>query len=62
MPAPTPANLTPVQDMTLMSNNQGASNPQPPQKVNAQVNNNQANNMLAQVVGIIIGSPEFQRR
>ena len=61
-PAPTPANLTPVQDMTSMTNNQGASNPQVPAKVNAQVNNNQANNMLAQVVGIIIGSPEFQRR
>jgi uncharacterized protein (DUF1800 family) len=31
-------------------------------KVNAQVNINNQNNMLSQVVGIIIGSPEFQRR
>ncbi|RKR83001.1 uncharacterized protein DUF1800 [Mucilaginibacter gracilis] len=32
-----------------------------PPKVTAQANN-QTNNMLSQVVGIIIGSPEFQRR
>jgi len=60
-PAPQPVNLTPVQDMATMTNNQGASNPQPPAKVTAQVKT-QNNTMLAQVVGIIIGSPEFQRR
>jgi hypothetical protein len=62
MPAPPPANLSPVQDMSAMTANQGAAKPQPPAKVNAQANAPNNNMMLAQVVGIIIGSPEFQRR
>ncbi|MBW4891491.1 DUF1800 domain-containing protein [Mucilaginibacter sp. HMF5004] len=62
VPAPQPANLTPVQDMATMTNNQGASKPQAAPKVNMQTSNTPNANMLAQVVGIIIGSPEFQRR
>lgn len=46
-------------DMMLMS---AVTQPKQVPKVDVAVNNTANNNMLAQVMGIIIGSPEFQRR